>query len=92
MILGKFNFFTPPFLLLKYEDNIFWNDGCKKGSILLIAQNCAGVENTVATIIIYLFIYLFCLFVFLPFLGLYLWYMEVPRIGVESGTVAISLR
>ena len=25
-----------------------------------------------------------CLFVFLPFLGLLLWHMEVPRLGVES--------
>ena len=26
----------------------------------------------------------FCLFVCLVFLGLYLWHMEVPRLGVES--------
>ena len=32
----------------------------------------------------HLFIYLFIYFVFLPFLGLHLRHMEVPRLGVES--------
>ena len=30
------------------------------------------------------FLFLFFFFVFLPFLGLPLWHMEVPRLGVES--------
>ena len=33
----------------------------------------------------YLFIFIiFYFFVFLPFLGLFLWHMEVPRLGVKS--------
>ena len=29
-------------------------------------------------------LFFFFFFVFLPFLGLLLWHMEVPRLGVES--------
>ena len=53
-----------------YETVVFTN-ACKIMSVC--------IEKKVY--LINLFIYLFCLFVFL---GPHLWHMEVPRLGVES--------
>ena len=45
-----------------------------------IRFHCA---TTGTSVFIFLTFNLILLFVFLPFLGLFLWHMEVPRLGVE---------
>ena len=47
----------------------------------MVTSSTPEVCVSAEVIVIYLFTYLF-IFVFLPFLGLLLWHMEVPRVGV----------
>ena len=50
---------------------------------IMVSKNRYDLIPYGALDINFFFFFFFGLFVFLPFLGLFLWHMEVPRLGVE---------